>query len=125
MAEIVVSTVAAAEGLNSHFCGTLINHDILWNRVRVEQCIGRNDRLGQIRPGISIINLHYERAVEAQHGHTIRVTTGTQYYDQRPDSAELWSPGSPLFPVPEIIVKPEELVGMTWTDLIHGAKPPV
>ena len=40
-------TDAAAEGLNFQFCGALINYDMPWNPMRVEQRIGRIDRLGQ------------------------------------------------------------------------------
>ncbi len=33
--------------------------------------------------------------------HPIRVTTHPQYYDQHSDSVALWSPGSPIFPLPD------------------------
>jgi len=58
-------TDAAAEGLNFQFCGALINYDMPWNPMRVEQRIGRIDRLGQRFPEIRIINLHYEDSIEA------------------------------------------------------------
>ena len=64
-AEILVCTDAAAEGLNFQFCGALINYDMPWNPMRVEQRIGRIDRLGQRFSDIRIINLHYEDTVEA------------------------------------------------------------
>ena len=57
-------TDAAAEGLNFQFCGALINYDMPWNPMRVEQRIGRIDRLGQTHPAIRIVNLHYEGTVE-------------------------------------------------------------
>jgi len=65
-AEILLCTDAAAEGLNFQFCGALINYDMPWNPMRVEQRIGRIDRLGQVfaDQGISIINLHYADTVE-------------------------------------------------------------
>jgi len=63
-AEILICTDAAAEGLNFQFCGTLVNYDMPWNPMRVEQRIGRIDRLGQQYPRIRIINLHYEDTVE-------------------------------------------------------------
>ncbi len=64
-AEILLCTDAAAEGLNFQFCGALVNYDMPWNPMRVEQRIGRIDRLGQKFPEIRIINLHYRDTVEA------------------------------------------------------------
>lgn len=63
-AEILLCTDAAAEGLNFQFCGALVNYDMPWNPMRVEQRIGRVDRLGQKFPIIRIVNLHYEDTVE-------------------------------------------------------------
>jgi len=64
-AQIMVCTDAAAEGLNFQFCGALINYDMPWNPMKVEQRIGRIDRLGQEYQRIRVINLHYEGTVEA------------------------------------------------------------
>ena len=64
-ADILVCTDAAAEGLNFQFCGALINFDMPWNPMRVEQRIGRIDRLGQNYENIRIVNLHYANTVEA------------------------------------------------------------
>lgn len=63
-AQILVCTDAAAEGLNFQFCGALVNFDTPWNPMRVEQRIGRVDRLGQQYPRIAIVNLMYEDTVE-------------------------------------------------------------
>ena len=63
-ADILLCTDAAAEGLNFQFCGALVNYDMPWNPMRVEQRIGRIDRLGQVHPVIRIVNLHYEGTVE-------------------------------------------------------------
>jgi hypothetical protein len=62
--EVLLCTDAAAEGLNFQFCGSLINYDMPWNPMRVEQRIGRIDRLGQRFENIQIINLHYKDTVE-------------------------------------------------------------
>lgn len=243
-AEIMVCTDAAAEGLNFQFCGALINYDMPWNPMRVEQRIGRIDRLGQEHPRIRIVNLHYADTVEAdvyralrtridlfqtfvgrlqpilarlpraltevtlgrpqdrdraranlvsgiqsdvdaadQGGFDldemaesdldeparpaalycladlgrilrdpsllppgieakplgskdvsylapglpapVRVTTDSDYYDQHPDSTELWSPGSPLFPIPDLAASAEELHGVDWSalmDMTSGAQ---
>lgn len=64
-AEILVCTDAAAEGLNFQFCGALVNYDMPWNPMRVEQRIGRLDRLGQKFSDIRIVNLYYADTVEA------------------------------------------------------------
>jgi hypothetical protein len=48
-AEWLICTDAAAEGLNFQFCGALVNYDMPWNPMKVEQRIGRIDRLGQPR----------------------------------------------------------------------------
>ena len=63
-ADILLCTDAAAEGLNFQFCGALVNYDMPWNPMRVEQRIGRIDRLGQRHPVICVVNLHYEGTVE-------------------------------------------------------------
>ena len=41
----------------------------------------------------------------------VRVTTDPDYYEQHPDSTELWSPGSPVFPVPDFAAASIELDG--------------
>ena len=62
--EIFLCTEAAAEGLNFQFCGALVNYDMPWNPMRVEQRIGRIDRVGQQFDIIKVINLHYENTIE-------------------------------------------------------------
>ena len=44
---IMVSTDAGGEGLNLQFCHVIVNFDMPWNPMRVEQRIGRVDRIGQ------------------------------------------------------------------------------
>jgi SNF2 family DNA or RNA helicase len=63
-ADVLLCTDAAAEGLNFQFCGALINYDLPWNPMRVEQRIGRLDRVGQEYPKIRIVNLQYEDTIE-------------------------------------------------------------
>ena len=63
-ADVLLCTDAAAEGLNFQFCGALVNYDMPWNPMRVEQRIGRIDRLGQRHATIRVLNLHYEDTVE-------------------------------------------------------------
>ena len=63
--DVLLCTDAASEGLNFQFCGALINYDMPWSPMRVEQRIGRIDRLGQRYPNIRVVNLHYADTVEA------------------------------------------------------------
>jgi hypothetical protein len=44
---ILLSTEAGGEGRNFQFCHLLVNYDLPWNPMRVEQRIGRVDRIGQ------------------------------------------------------------------------------
>ena len=71
-ARFLLCTDAAAEGLNFQFCGALVNVDMPWNPMRVEQRIGRIDRLGQSFSVVRIINLHYANTVEADVYATLR-----------------------------------------------------
>ena len=49
---ILLCTETAAESLNFQFCSAIINYDIPWNPMRLEQRIGRIDRIGQQKPFI-------------------------------------------------------------------------
>jgi superfamily II DNA or RNA helicase len=234
-ADVLLCTDAAAEGLNFQFCGSLINYDMPWNPMRVEQRIGRIDRLGQEHAKIRIVNLHYEGTVETdvymalrrrihlfesvvgrlqpilarmsgvitgqvlgtrsrdpearaalagaleqqaeqakregfdldamldgdlqepprpmltlqdldmvlqradslppalvvkklQNGeyayqaagmaNPVRITTRPDYFDEHSDSLELWSPGSPFFPTPEVEAIQQELAGISISTLL-------
>jgi len=48
-AQVMVATEAAGEGINLQFCWLLVNYDIPWSPVRLEQRIGRIHRYGQER----------------------------------------------------------------------------
>jgi superfamily II DNA or RNA helicase len=62
-ARILVSTEAGGEGLNLQFCHVVINYDIPWNPMRLEQRIGRVDRIGQSHT-VRAVNLVFEDSVE-------------------------------------------------------------
>lgn len=47
-ARIMISTDAGGEGINLQFCHVVVNYDMPWNPMRLEQRIGRVDRIGQI-----------------------------------------------------------------------------
>jgi superfamily II DNA or RNA helicase len=60
---ILISTDAGGEGLNLQFCHVVINYDIPWNPIRLEQRIGRVDRIGQAH-AVRAVNLVFEGSVE-------------------------------------------------------------
>lgn len=60
---ILVSTDAGGEGLNLQFCHVIVNFDMPWNPMRVEQRIGRVDRIGQPHI-VRAINFVLEDTVE-------------------------------------------------------------
>jgi superfamily II DNA or RNA helicase len=62
-ARVLISTDAGGEGLNLQFCHVIINYDIPWNPMRLEQRIGRVDRIGQSRT-VRAINFAMEDSVE-------------------------------------------------------------
>lgn len=49
-AQVMVSTEAGGEGLNLQFCHIVVNFDLPWNPMRIEQRIGRVHRIGQKHP---------------------------------------------------------------------------
>jgi hypothetical protein len=75
-ADVLLCTDAAAEGLNFQFCGALINFDSPWNPMRIEQRIGRVDRLGQRFPEIAVVNLMYDDTVETDVYRALRQRIG-------------------------------------------------
>jgi len=54
----------------------------------------------------------------------VRVTTDPDFYEQHPDSTELWSPGSPVFPVPEAVAESQELEGVDYRSLVAATSVP-
>ena len=60
---MLVSTDAGGEGLNLQFCHVVVNFDMPWNPMRVEQRIGRVDRIGQGKV-VRAINFVLEDTVE-------------------------------------------------------------
>ena len=61
---ILLSSEVGSEGIDLQFCRVLINYDLPWNPMKVEQRIGRLDRLGQTADRIFIFNLVIDETVE-------------------------------------------------------------
>lgn len=62
-AQVMVATEAGGEGINLQFCNQIINYDLPWNPMRVEQRIGRVHRLGQTRD-VHIYNFSTNETIE-------------------------------------------------------------
>ena len=60
---ILLSTESGGEGRNLQFCNTLVNFDLPWNPMRIEQRIGRLHRIGQSRD-VFIFNLSVRETLE-------------------------------------------------------------
>ncbi len=60
---ILISTESGGEGRNLQFCNTIINFDLPWNPLRIEQRIGRLHRIGQTRE-VFIFNLSVKNTLE-------------------------------------------------------------
>lgn len=63
---VLLSSEVGSEGIDLQFARVLINYDLPWNPMRVEQRIGRIDRLGQKSPKILIWNLFAEDTIDAR-----------------------------------------------------------
>jgi len=62
-ATVLVSTESGAEGRNLQFCNVMINYDLPWNPMKLEQRIGRIHRLGQQRE-VFVFNLAAKGTIE-------------------------------------------------------------
>lgn len=60
---VLVSTESGGEGRNMQFCNTIINFDLPWNPMKIEQRIGRLHRIGQTRD-VFIFNLSVKDTLE-------------------------------------------------------------
>jgi SNF2 family DNA or RNA helicase len=62
-AQVLIATEAGGEGINLQFCHNIINFDLPWNPMRLEQRIGRIHRLGQDKD-VMIYNFAIKNTVE-------------------------------------------------------------
>ncbi len=68
-ARVLVSTDAGGEGINLQIAHIVVNYDLPWNPMRIEQRIGRVDRIGQHCP-VRAFNLVLENSVDQ---HVLRI----------------------------------------------------
>ena len=62
--QVLISSEVGAEGLDFQFCSRMVNYDLPWNPMRVEQRIGRLDRYGQQAELIEIFNPVIKDSIE-------------------------------------------------------------
>ncbi|ENH97451.1 DNA/RNA helicase (SNF2 family) protein [Gracilibacillus halophilus YIM-C55.5] len=62
-AQVMIATEAAGEGINLQFCHHLVNYDLPWNPMRLEQRIGRIHRFGQSQD-VMIYNFAIRNTIE-------------------------------------------------------------
>ena len=63
--DVLLSSEVGCEGLDFQFCDFLINYDLPWNPMKIEQRIGRIDRFGQQSEAVAIINFVTPGTVDA------------------------------------------------------------
>ena len=63
--DILLFTEVGSEGLDYQFCNMMINYDLPWNPMKIEQRIGRIDRRGQRSEAVSIYNMITNGTVDA------------------------------------------------------------
>lgn len=63
--DILLFTEVGSEGLDYQFCDMMINYDLPWNPMRIEQRIGRIDRRGQKSDVVNIYNMITEDTIDA------------------------------------------------------------
>ena len=63
-AHILLSSEVGSEGLDMQFCNSMVNYDLPWNPMVVEQRIGRIDRFGQKSPTVNIYNIIVANSIQ-------------------------------------------------------------
>jgi superfamily II DNA or RNA helicase len=64
--DVLLASRVASEGLDFEFCSAVVNYDLPWNPMEVEQRIGRIDRFGQIEDKVHILNFHTPGTIESE-----------------------------------------------------------
>ncbi len=61
---VMIMTPVGSEGLDFQVCSNLVNYDLHWNPMRIEQRIGRIDRIGQKKKFIDIYNFNVRGSID-------------------------------------------------------------
>ncbi len=61
---VLLSSEVGSEGVDLQFCSIVVNYDLPWNPMRLEQRIGRVDRLGQTKEKVTILNLVFDDTID-------------------------------------------------------------
>ena len=61
---VLLSSEVGSEGIDLQFCRIIVNYDMPWNPMRIEQRIGRIDRMGQLANRISVVNFKVKDTIE-------------------------------------------------------------
>ena len=72
----LICTDAASEGLNLQAAAAVINYDLPWNPSKIEQRIGRIDRIGQKHDDVRVVNLFLANGIDDRVYHVLRERCG-------------------------------------------------
>lgn len=78
---VMIMTPIGSEGLDFQFCSNLVNYDLHWNPMKIEQRIGRIDRIGQEKNTVGIYNFNVlgsiDERVRTVMGDKLNLVSGT------------------------------------------------
>ena len=69
--DLVLANRVASEGLDFEFCSVVINYDLPWNPMEIEQRIGRIDRIGQQEQKVLIVNFYNDETIDERIIHRV------------------------------------------------------
>lgn len=112
-ARVLLATDAAGEGLNLQArCRLVINVELPWNPVRLEQRIGRVDRLGQHRR-VHAVHLHYADSFEEQVLAQLHRRAARAALDLQQSAFDDWTVAAAVFDGQPVALQPSMAVSLT------------
>lgn len=100
---VLLGTDSMSEGLNLQTCGRLFNYDMPWNLMRVEQRVGRVDRIGATYNLVTVSNYFYADTVEQ--------SIYTSIKDDFGDFTEIVGDAQPVLAATEQAIKAAAMTG--------------
>jgi SNF2 family DNA or RNA helicase len=73
---LLIMTEVGSEGLDLQFCNAIVNYDLHWNPMRLEQRIGRVDRIGQEKDEVTIYNVIVSGSIDERVIHVVKRKLG-------------------------------------------------